>query len=333
MTPAPTPIPTTDQATFRTLAWNGGTVKALCDIYGRIYILADSTSEAKSGIAWTDEGIDMTFDNLDQHEQDFTELIHTYGYNDGVTNIGPDSCIVTINGEAVDFNFEDGQLVPVTSAWQQGETPMFFYRTVNDGTSDVTVVCGPDGKLWVTDNDAYLIKNQNGFAWAVSTASQQLITACGGKAAMDFAAQDEDETTVLGMDDNVVVIDLDGQVTVGAISKWPLEPIEVQGRVQIFKDENCREYADGQSNVVWARVNVNIGVNGGFTIGSPADPGKCLVVHAPTTSEPSEPYNVQVWVDFGSEDMQSSITAGSVIRVEQTAQYFIPVDNPQVIFN
>ena len=220
--PAPTPVPTTDLATYRNVTWNGATVKVLCDVYGRLLVFKDTTSGRMDGVAWTDAGIDNTFDNLDQHEQAFTEIIHTYGYNDGVQAIGLDNVSINIFGTVVEFSFQDGQLVPVASQWQQGETPMFFYRTLNDGTNDVTVVCAPDGKLWVGDYDGYLIKGQNGYAWAIGAAPQALVTNAGGKVAMT-AYTDEDETTIITMDGYTVVIDLDGLVTVGAINQWGYE--------------------------------------------------------------------------------------------------------------
>lgn len=192
----------------------------LCDVYGRLLVFKDTTSERMDGVAWTDAGIDNTFDNLDQHEQAFTEIIHTYGYNDGVQAIGVDNVSIDIFGTVVDFSFENGQLVPVASEWQQGETPMFFYRTLNDGTNDVTVVCDPKGKLYVIENDGYLIKGQNGYAWSIGAAPQALVTNAGGKVTMT-AYSDEDETTIISMDDYTVVIDLDGLVTVGAIEELP----------------------------------------------------------------------------------------------------------------
>lgn len=216
VTPAPTPVPTTDQATYRVVEWNGASVKVLCDKYGRLFVLKDTTSDNIDGVAWTAEGIDNTFDNIDQHEQAFTEIIHTYGYNDAVRSIGVDNYVIEIGGEEVEFRFQDGQLVPVASQWQQGATPMFFYRTLNDGTNVVTVVCDPHGKLYVIDNDGYLIKGQNGYAWSIGAAPQALVTNAGGKVTMD-AYTDEDETTIISMDGYTVVIDLDGLVTVGEI--------------------------------------------------------------------------------------------------------------------
>lgn len=267
VTPAPTPVPTTDQATYRVVEWNGASVKVLCDKYGRLFVWKDTTSDNIVGVAWTAEGIDNTFDNIDQHEQAFTEIIHTYGYNDAVRGLGVDNYVIEIGGEEVEFSFQDGQLVPVASQWQQGATPMFFYRTLNDGTNDVTVVCAPDGKLYVNDYDGYLIKGQNGYAWSIGEAPQALVTNAGGKVTMD-AYTDEDETTIISMDGYTVVIDLDGLVTVGAITEWP-DPQNLFYRVcpvndiatPVIVNENGEVcYVDHDGNFSVLRYNVATGV-------------------------------------------------------------------------
>ena len=201
------------------MAWNGGTVKALCDVYGRLYVNEQDSSGENyfAGIAWNDNGIVSGFDSDDEA---FMQIILTYGCNNSVLSYNETSATVTINGESVVFNFTNGQLVPVTSAWQQGSTPMFFYRTVNDGTNNLTVVCTPDGKLYVDDNDNYIKRVNDGFAWSTGAASQTLITNCGGKVAMDEAAGDDNLMTVISMGDYTVVFAEDGNVTVGAIMTY-----------------------------------------------------------------------------------------------------------------
>ena len=208
------------------MAWNGGTVKALCDVYGRLYVNEQLISGENyfAGIAWNENGIVSEFNSDDEA---FTQIILTYGCNDSVLSYNETSATVTINSEPVVFNFTDGQLVPVTSAWQQGSTPMFFYRTVNDGTNDVTVVCDSDGKLYVNDNDDYIKRVNDGFAWSTGAASQTLITNCGGKVAMDEAAGDDNLMTVISMDDYTVVFTEDGNVTVGEITEYQTTMLRV----------------------------------------------------------------------------------------------------------
>ena len=208
------------------MAWNGGTVKALCDVYGRLYVNEQDISGENyfAGIAWDDNGIVSGFNSDDEA---FTQIILTYGCNNSVLSYNETSATVTINSEPVVFNFTDGQLVPVTSAWQQGSTPMFFYRTVNDGTNDVTVVCAPNGKLYVSDNDNYIKRVNDGFAWSTGEASQTLITNCGGKVTMDEAAGDDNLMTVISMNDYTVVFTEDGNVTVGEITEYQTTMLRV----------------------------------------------------------------------------------------------------------
>ena len=262
VTPAPTPVPTTDQATYRNVTWNGATIKALCDVYGRLYVNQQLISGDNyfAGIAWDDNGIVSGFDSDDEA---FMQIILTYGCNDAVTSYNETSATVTINDESVVFNFTNGQLVPVTSAWQQGSTPMFFYRTVNDGSSDVTVVCDPEGKLYVSDNDYYILRVNDGFAWSTGAASQTLITNCGGKVAMDVAAGDDNLMTVISMDDYTVVFNEDGVVTVGRIEELSLKErnitegaailVDQLGKVVYFSDNGAAYYYFKKEMGNWSR--------------------------------------------------------------------------------
>ena len=176
------------------------------------------------------------------------QIILTYGCNDAVTSYNETSANVTINDESVVFNFTNGQLVPVTSAWQQGSTPMFFYRTVNDGSSDVKVVCDPEGKLYVNDHDDYILHVNDSFVWSTGAASQTLITNCGGKVAMDVAAGDDNLMTVISMDDYTVVFTEDGEVTVGEITQSQFDIV-----VEIFADAECTTHPTGDVSKVYAK--------------------------------------------------------------------------------
>lgn len=218
-----------------------------------------------AGIAWDDNGIVSGFDS---DNEAFMQIILTYGCNNSVLSYNETSATVTINSEPVVFNFTNGQLVPVTSAWQQGSTPMFFYRTVNDGSSDVTVVCDPEGKLYINDHDDYILRVNDGFAWSTGAASQTLITNCGGKVTMDVAAGDDNLMTVISMDDYTVVFTEDGDVTVGTITEW-VDPQNLFYRVcpvndiatPVIVNENGEVcYVDHDGNFSVLRYNVATGV-------------------------------------------------------------------------
>lgn len=193
---------------------------------------------------------------FDSDNEAFMQIILTYGCNDAVTSYNETSATVTIAGESVVFNFTNGQLVPVTSAWQQGSTPMFFYRSLNVNNEIVTVVCEPEGKLYVDDGDSYIKRVNDGFAWSTGAASEALITAAGGKVTLTEAVGDDNLMTVISMDGYTVVFDEDGNVTVGEILPIPLEVglyiMAAEGNCYLVNEERKIVYTniiDGSSSI------------------------------------------------------------------------------------
>lgn len=225
------PTPTTDKATYRTLQWNGSTVKALCDVYGRIFTRYDSANDVYNGVAWTNEGIDKTFDSIDEHADAFLALIRTYGHNDAVTGEGVDNVVINLDGTSTEFTFTDGRLVPVSSAWANGSTPTLFRRTLNDGTNDVVVVCDADGKLVLnTNGEGYYIYNNEYDAINPRTINQsELVTAAGGSVLADTFGDNDGNYYLISLDGYTVCANDDGIVTVGVISVYPPSLIYQRG--------------------------------------------------------------------------------------------------------
>ena len=221
--PQPTPVPTTDLATFREIEWNGATVKVLCDTYGRLFTSYDSANNVYNGVAWTDEGLDKTFDSIEGHEEAFMALLSTYGHNDAVTGEGVDNVVISLDGSSTEFTFTEGQCVPVPSLWQQGAVKTLFYRTLNDGTKDINVLCDTDGKLIVGDGaePSYLEytvgSDQIGFRTANRDA---LIAAAGGSVVADVFSDNDGNYILVSLDGYTVVADLDGIVVQGDITQW-----------------------------------------------------------------------------------------------------------------
>lgn len=271
VTPGPTPIPTTDLATYREIEWNGSTVKALCDVYGRLFTRYDSANNVYNGVAWTDEGLDKTFDSIEGHEEAFMALVTTYGHNDAVTGEGVDNVVINIDGTSTEFTFENGQCVPVPSLWQQGTVKTLFYRTLNDGTNDINVICDTDGKLVVDDGaepsylEYMLASDQIGFRTAKLDA---LIAAAGGSVVADVFSDNDGNYILVSLDDYTVVADLDGIVVQGDITEWTVSnlvrsiqvpysggyvniPVDKYGRVMV------KHVADGNVNYTPWWVNGN----------------------------------------------------------------------------
>lgn len=261
VTPTPTPTPTTDKATYRTLQWNGSTVKALCDVYGRLFTRYDSANDVYNGVAWTDEGLDKTFDSIDEHADAFLTLIRTYGHNDAVTGEGVDNVVINLDGTSTEFTFTDGQLVPVSSAWVNGAVPTLFKRSLNDGTADVVVVCDADGKLVLNTNGEgyYIYNNEYDAINPRSNNQSELVAAAGGSVLADTFGDNDGNYYLINLDGYTVCANDDGVVTVGDITEWPVStlvrsiqvpfgggnvniPVDKYGRVMV------KHVADGDVN-------------------------------------------------------------------------------------
>ena len=101
----------------------------------------------------------------------------------------------------------------------------------------------------------------------------------------------------------------------------PPQPIAPVGKVQVFANPQCTEYADGQSDTVWVRVNQDFEYDSGYEWGSVVDGGTYLHIGA----------RIMLWVDWLSTT-EAPYTSGQVIECVCEPQWFYPIDNPQVIF-
>ena len=100
--------------------------------------------------------------------------------------------------------------------------------------------------------------------------------------------------------------------------------------MQIFANPECTEYADGSTMPVYARVNVPWGVDGGWQIFSPDVPGSCIACISPF-DVPGDPYLINLWIDFQSDDYSGPFTAGQVVEINGD-ESMLPVSNPTVVF-
>lgn len=108
-------------------------------------------------------------------------------------------------------------------------------------------------------------------------------------------------------------------------------PIPINGRIQVFKDYNCTEYADGNEREVYVRINTNIAVGNSITIGTHTNPSGYVYVAAGET-EGGELTGI-LWTDwYISTVVKGAITSGSVFMF-RTNEVTIPtVVDAQVIF-
>ena len=301
--PQPTPVPTTDLATFREIEWNGATVKVLCDTYGRLFTSYDSANNVYNGVAWTDEGLDKTFDSIEGHEEAFMALLSTYGHNDAVTSEGVDNVVVNLDGTSTEFTFTGGQCAPVPSLWQQGAVKTLFYRTLNDGTKDINVLCDTDGKLIVGDGaePSYLeyqvASDQIGFRTANRDA---LIAAAGGSVVADVFSDNDGNYILVSLDGYTVVADLDGIVVQGDITAWsaPSRPTN-QLYVRLSNDVEYLTNYNGQA------LRLIVANDGNYFVSVHSEDGQVTFGELLSYQEPQE---------FGYIDVNASRGVGGVIN-------------------
>lgn len=260
--PQPTPVPTTDLATYREIEWNGAPLKVLCDTYGRLFTNYDSANDVYTGLGWADAGLEETFDSIESHQEAFMSEIHRYGENPAVTRFGPDNAEVNIDGFATEFQFENGECVPVPSLWQQGTVKTLFYRKLNNGGTGIDVLCDADGKLIVSEgeNPSYVEYVVSSEQIGLRTANiEALIAAADGSVVADILSDNDGNYLLVSLNDYTVVADLDGIVLLGEITVWPVSalvrsiqvpysggnvniPVDKYGRVMVM------HVADGNVN-------------------------------------------------------------------------------------
>lgn len=77
-------------------------------------------------------------------------------------------------------------------------------------------------------------------------------------------------------------------------------------------------------------MNVPWGIDEGWTIGGQVEQGDYILCGAPDSGVPTDPYFVQVWKDWSSEDSLAAYSPGQVVTLVNES--FEPIENPTVIF-
>ena len=110
----------------------------------------------------------------------------------------------------------------------------------------------------------------------------------------------------------------------------PPQPIAPVGKVQIFANPQCTEYADGQSDTIYVRLNQDFGFGDDSHWGNVAQPRTNLDVYTPTTENPQDNYSIRCWLDWISSETDEPFVSGQVVEINNTN--FMAVNNPTVIF-
>jgi hypothetical protein len=114
----------------------------------------------------------------------------------------------------------------------------------------------------------------------------------------------------------------------------PPQPIAPVGKVQVFANPQCTEYADGQSDTVWVRLNQGFGF--GEETRWTGNSNQQLDIYTPTNQYPDDYYGVcNLWGQLCGFDQDVPFVSGQIIEMtyqEDAPEPFAPVDNPKVIF-
>lgn len=108
--------------------------------------------------------------------------------------------------------------------------------------------------------------------------------------------------------------------------------IAPEGDVQVFKDQQCTEYATGAEQTVYVRLNTAVGFGEGFTVGDGSVQGDHFNVTAPSEGHDDDPYYVQVWDMWGSDDFTEAFTEGQVVKCGNGNPDFEPISNVTTVF-
>lgn len=111
------------------------------------------------------------------------------------------------------------------------------------------------------------------------------------------------------------------------------QAIIIEDDVQIFKDEQCTVYATGAEQTVYVRLNNAVGFGEGWSTGSIEDPGGLITINTPTKDNPTDSYDIILWIDWSSNAFTQPFTAGQVVKCTYIYTPFEPVENPTTIFS
>lgn len=163
-------------------------MQVLTDTYGRILTQHDPDGDVRTAVVWVPG--DSRIDWDDASDQELVTLLGKYGYNDALTiedsyvtlNTNGETETLTWDSVAMDFTAD-------VEMFQNGAQNMYF-RTVNDGSRNVTVLCDADGKAIVAPTlgeytDVLFSVANNGSEIDTITSDSSIsaaavIQACGG---------------------------------------------------------------------------------------------------------------------------------------------------------
>lgn len=313
MTPSPTPTPDAVLTRFRLIRYGleGDEVAIPVDKYGRVMVTPPDDGNVRYCPWWAD-----TFSIFDDASD--TELVNAmsdFGFVECLT-MDSEQHSFTVNLDNIEETLvwneakQDFQLnVPM---WQNAQANL-QYRAFVEGSSTIYAVIDMEtGRLAAytddQDNDRILryVPNSGGSGideiWSeLLSQHSDLATQAGGVKQIEFFVSDEGDNnetqTIANTVDGeifVVNVNMDGQYRPVSDKLLPLF------RLQIFSDEDCTVRPSGQTNKVYAKLNVAVWANKGVNFGH----NTALIAPYPEDSEyPNFPFAIWYYADFRSVDM------------------------------
>lgn len=246
-------------------------MQVLTDTYGRILTQHDPDGDVRTAVVWVPG--DSRIDWDDASDQELVTLLGKYGYNDALT-IENNNVTINTNGETETLTWDSVAMdFTVDVDMFQNGTQNMYFRTVNDGTRDVTVLVDADGKaihaqtLGIYTNVLFTVAN-NGteidtITEGSSISQEGIVNACGGSVNVTVLNAGE-SVFMLVKGTHIQYCNSDDSTTTPSVAEWAW--------LEIFADEDCSELPQGNPTTVYAKLKKLLTNN----VTVPSDSGSAL---------------------------------------------------------
>lgn len=204
-------------------------MQVLTDTYGRILTQYTQDGDYRTACVYVPGDSRIDWDTA--ADQELVTLLSKYGYNDAIT-FNENNVTISDNGETETLIWDSAAMdfTADVDMFQNGAQNMYF-RTVNDGNRDVTVLVDADGKAIV----APTLGEYNGVLFSVandgteidtitsesSISAAAVIEACGGSVNVT-AINAGDSVFLLSMGTHVQYVNTDNTTTTPKVDALPL---------------------------------------------------------------------------------------------------------------
>lgn len=262
VTPSPTPTSKAQLARFILATYGAdGEVQVLTDTYGRILTQYTEDGDYRTACVYVPGDSRIDWDTAGDTE--LVTLLSKYGYNDALT-IENNNVTISDNGDTETLTWDSAAMdfTVDVEMFQNGAQNMLF-RTVNDGSRDVTVLCDSDGKAIQADilgeytNVLFTVANNGSEIDTITdddTYSREgIINACGGAAVnvtVDYAGE---SVFLLVMGTHIQYCNGDDTTTTPVVKK--------RLTFEVYGSEDGDDVPTGLKSEVWLDIKDTITQN------------------------------------------------------------------------